>query len=190
MAFTTDKEKRKKHHTYNGTIIQLSHVSVVWLYMASFSILKEWFTPKSTFSENILILRPRADPLYTQNTQAAWRPRNTRVPPCSQRCFHLVSYLKLASGYENNYFNAVGCHPLYVKSQSNCVMSTWTWYNAKFLQICSAELILDGLTFFFYSNTNITKGELSACNTFWSAYITLKKAIWMHLSLWSARVIW
>ncbi len=28
-------------------------------------------------------------------------PRDTRGHPCSQRYFHLVSFLKLASGYEN-----------------------------------------------------------------------------------------
>ncbi len=60
----------------------------------------------------------RADPPYTQNTQAAW-PRNTRGPVA------LISFqlwfLNLASGYENmndNYIVMRCCRLFYVKKDS------------------------------------------------------------------------
>ncbi len=61
----------------------------------------------------------RADPSYTQNTQAAQGPRNTRGPPCSQRWFHFSFVLNLATAMKTwmiIYCNAVlACRPFYVK---------------------------------------------------------------------------
>ncbi len=65
-------------------------------------------------------IKCRADPPYTQNTQAAQGPWNTRGTPCSQRGFHLVSFLKLASGYENMNDQLFECDAL---SPSLCKMS-------------------------------------------------------------------
>ncbi len=76
-------------------------------------------------------IKCRADPPYTQNTQAAQGPRNTRGTPCSQRGFHLVSFFwswpVVMKTWTINYFYAVRCHLLYVKCQSNHV--TWTLYS-------------------------------------------------------------
>ncbi len=68
--------------------------------------------------------------LYAEYTSCVGPPKHQGARLCSQRGFHLVSFLKLASGYENmndQYFNAVSCHPLYVKNHSNHV--TWTSYS-------------------------------------------------------------
>ncbi len=43
----------------------------------------------------------RADPPYTQNTQAAQGPETPGDPLALKDDFILVSFLKLASGYEN-----------------------------------------------------------------------------------------
>ncbi len=53
--------------------------------------------------------------LYTENTSMRKGPRNTRDPPRAPKDV-LVSFWSLARGYENmKTFNAVRCHPLYVK---------------------------------------------------------------------------
>ncbi len=68
--------------------------------------------------------------LYAEYTSCVGPPKHQGARLCSQRGIRLVSFLKLASGYENmndQYFNAVSCHPLYVKNHSNHV--TWTSYS-------------------------------------------------------------
>ncbi len=57
-------------------------------------------------------------PPYTHNTQAVKGPRNTRGPPCSQICFNfsfVFEFVKRLKTWTIIYFNAVRCHPLYVK---------------------------------------------------------------------------
>ncbi len=65
---------------------------------------------------NTCLVQHRADPPYTQNTQAAGEPWNT---PCSQRWFHFSFVLEFASGYENINVNLLWCGAValsYVKS--------------------------------------------------------------------------
>ncbi len=71
-------------------------------------------------------------PPYTHNTQAVKGPRNTGGPPCSQICFNfsfVFEFVKRLKTWTIIYFNAVRCHPLYVKisqiMQRDCRTVFW-----------------------------------------------------------------
>ncbi len=71
-------------------------------------------------------------PPYTHNTQAVKGPRNTRGPPCSQICFNfsfVFEFVKRLKTWTIINFNAVRCHPLYVKisqiMQRDCRTVFW-----------------------------------------------------------------
>ncbi len=63
------------------------HMNTYYEYLWIYSI-KAPHTGLSTWCMKYFMDKFRADPPYTQNTKAAYGPRNTRGPTCSQRWFN------------------------------------------------------------------------------------------------------